>query len=730
MSISTRFVLVVVVLFAVTVGLGVATWSVTHAQKAEGLVINLAGRQRMLSQKAAKEALGVLTETQVGNDASAMKSALDATLTVFETTLSALKDSGPAPVTLEPAGPKAQLPEPSPEVKAQLLKVQKLWAPYKELLLGLRGADQTSLVMGQSVEVLKTMNAAVGMLQAESEGRVRALLVIQGTGVLLAFLTLGISIVFIRRRVVVPLRQLTDFTACIGTEKEADTCAGNFTGELSVLRNALVDMIHNLHVAMDELKDKERLAESSLAEAREASGRAEAALDEAEHARQQGMFDAASSLKGVAEKIDVATKSLNDKIDEVSRGASMQREYNDEAVENLRRLEDASRVIAESSTQAADDADLARETAQRGAATVEEVVAAIGAVQEGTDRMKTSIDELNHRADGIAQILTLINDIADQTNLLALNAAIEAARAGEAGRGFAVVADEVRKLAEKTMHATTEVGEAVQAIQEGTARTLKDMEQAGSAVSRSTELAGGAGQALKEIVDIVAQTSSRVRPFVDLAEEQNDAGKGMSATMDQITSIARDSVEAAAESQRLLGMMLEASGDLDELVRSLSENRLEVAAGKTAISAVAKGGEQDFIPWGPRFVLGVDDIDAQHKKLVIMVNDLYRAQRSGAGKSDMKKLFRALKDYVKVHFKAEEGLMERIGYSGIVEHKKIHRGIEKTVLELENDWERGGKGIDAQTLSFLKDWLINHILKIDKEYARVCEHTGNECRLQ
>ncbi|GKT21909.1 Chemotaxis methyl-accepting receptor like protein, partial [Aduncisulcus paluster] len=102
-------------------------------------------------------------------------------------------------------------------------------------------------------------------------------------------------------------------------------------------------------------------------------------------------------------------------------------------------------------------------------------------------------DNLGQQADSIGHIMSVITDIADQTNLLALNAAIEAARAGEAGRGFAVVADEVRKLAEKTVSATNEVGEAISGIQNGTASSISRMEETSKVVESSTELAGQAG---------------------------------------------------------------------------------------------------------------------------------------------------------------------------------------------------------------------------------------------
>ena len=117
--------------------------------------------------------------------------------------------------------------------------------------------------------------------------------------------------------------------------------------------------------------------------------------------------------------------------------------------------------------------------------------------------------QLDEHARAISRIMGVISDIADQTNLLALNAAIEAARAGDAGRGFAVVADEVRNLAEKTMTSTHDVGEAIKAIQESTAKSMDSVDNAVSQIEQATDLAGQSGQALEEIVSTVENTDRK-----------------------------------------------------------------------------------------------------------------------------------------------------------------------------------------------------------------------------
>ncbi|GHV54337.1 hypothetical protein FACS1894206_06890 [Deltaproteobacteria bacterium] len=148
----------------------------------------------------------------------------------------------------------------------------------------------------------------------------------------------------------------------------------------------------------------------------------------------------------------------------MSHGAEMQRARVESTASAMTEMNSTVMEVARNAGQASEQSEKTKDKANDGAELVNQVVKAINLVNKISGVLQTNMQELGAQAESIGGVMNVISDIADQTNLLALNAAIEAARAGEAGRGFAVVADEVRKLAEKTMSATQEVGGSITAI--------------------------------------------------------------------------------------------------------------------------------------------------------------------------------------------------------------------------------------------------------------------------
>ena len=229
--------------------------------------------------------------------------------------------------------------------------------------------------------------------------------------------------------------------------------------------------------------------------------------------------------------------------------------------------------VAKNASATADLSTNMRQRAAEGAEVVFQSVQAIGNVQKDALVLKEEMTKLAEHAGAISQIMGVISDIADQTNLLALNAAIEAARAGEAGRGFAVVADEVRKLAEKTMSSTSDVGNAIGAIQKSVDSSIRQVDVTAGNVESATTLSQKSGEALREIVGMVDQTVDQVRGIATSSEEQSAATESITQTVTQVSSIAAETATIMHTSARAVAALADEAKKLNNMVTELKNTK-------------------------------------------------------------------------------------------------------------------------------------------------------------
>ena len=173
---------------------------------------------------------------------------------------------------------------------------------------------------------------------------------------------------------------------------------------------------------------------------------------------------------------------------------------------------------------------------------------------------------LGERSDQIGEIVNLINDIADQTNLLALNAAIEAARAGEQGRGFAVVADEVRKLAERTTEATKQIGQTIKAMQTETKQAVVSMEDGVKAVEMGTQDAQKSGDALKDILKQINMVTSEISQIAVASEQQTATANEIAQNIQHISGVMEETARNISENADAAFQMAELSAELKKLI--------------------------------------------------------------------------------------------------------------------------------------------------------------------
>ena len=211
--------------------------------------------------------------------------------------------------------------------------------------------------------------------------------------------------------------------------------------------------------------------------------------------------------------------------------------------------------VARNTANAAGSAGEAAELAVKGGEVVTEAMSGINKISESVNESANIIEALGKRSEEIGEIVKVINDIADQTNLLALNAAIEAARAGEQGRGFAVVADEVRKLAERTTRATDEIGGMIKGIQDDTNMAVESMQTGTIEVKDGVNLVNHAGDSLKHIVASIQNVTDMVHQIATAAEEQSSTGEEISLNLDSVADITKQTaieVQNSSESTQTL----------------------------------------------------------------------------------------------------------------------------------------------------------------------------------
>ncbi|MCT4535003.1 methyl-accepting chemotaxis protein [Halodesulfovibrio sp.] len=349
--------------------------------------------------------------------------------------------------------------------------------------------------------------------------------------------------------------------------------ASEFSGELLDLHYGLksmttqaVDALEDAKAQSMEAKEKAEIAEQAVLES-------EQAKREGEQAMQRGITEAASRIQGIVERVSAASDQLQVQVTNSSLGAENQRDRMTETATAMEEMNATVLEVAKNASEAAANADATKTRATEGAAVVSDAVQSIMEINRQVGEMKKGLDDLGQQTEGIGQIMEVITDIADQTNLLALNAAIEAARAGEAGRGFAVVADEVRKLAEKTMSATSQVGSAVAAIQAGTRENIASMEHVFGVVEDSTKQAQESGTSLTNIVTISESTADQVRAIATASEEQAATSEQINRGTEEVTRISEETNESMNEASNAITELTSLTTELASIVHEMQNSK-------------------------------------------------------------------------------------------------------------------------------------------------------------
>ena len=339
-------------------------------------------------------------------------------------------------------------------------------------------------------------------------------------------------------------------------------------GKKQGVYGAIVKMVGALERNIKKAELESKNAQEATVKAEEAMKKAEAAGQEAK-AKAEALLNVAGRLEEVGSVVSSASTQLSAQIEQSDRGAGEAAQRLSEAATAMNEMNATVQEVAKNAGNASSASAETKQRAEAGAQVVEKAVHSIEEVHHLSLELKEDMTQLNEHAQDISRIMAVISDIADQTNLLALNAAIEAARAGEAGRGFAVVADEVRKLAEKTMASTNDVGNAIKAIQESTAKSMTGVDQAVERIGEANELASRSGQALEEIVATVEVTADQVNAIATASEEQSAASEEINQTILRVNDMGRQIAEAMGGASKAVTDLAVQAQKLTDLIQDM-----------------------------------------------------------------------------------------------------------------------------------------------------------------
>jgi methyl-accepting chemotaxis protein len=287
-----------------------------------------------------------------------------------------------------------------------------------------------------------------------------------------------------------------------------------------------------------------------------------------------------ASVAEIVTKFEEAAREVSSVGNDLAAASTEMSASLGEQAEQVREISDSTESMAveadaaaSAAQQAASASEHARDSAEQGRKTLTSLIAGMESTRQAVGDGAASVSELGRRSDEIGQIIAVIDDIADQTNLLALNAAIEAARAGEHGRGFAVVADEVRKLAERTQQATEQVTATIREIQSGTQTAVELMGKGSGLVESGVGLSKVAAQTIGQIVTEVQESTQRIEQVTAVLDQNRSLSSTIKDRTGSISNAAMQQAQVSEETSRFAMTLSSKAAELRAMIDDFRADR-------------------------------------------------------------------------------------------------------------------------------------------------------------
>lgn len=425
---------------------------------------------------------------------------------------------------------------------------------------------------------LGTVHVGLNMTLIKTNIR-NLLLVIMGVGVV-ALIMLSILTLILTAITIAPVRDLMRVAEALGRgdlSKKAIVKTADELGQLGDTLNRTIDRLQGLvqteydrdkmqHQVMDLLSVVSTAAEGDLTIKAEVTADALGSVADAFNLMITGLTTLVTHASNVATEIQRSAGDILRSADSMRMGAEQQASQIRNASEAVNAMSRTTQRMAENAEAATQTSVKATQAAVIGGAAVTETIKGMQRIRATVQSTGKKIKGLGERSLEIGAIIEVINEIATQTNLLALNAAIEAARAGEQGRGFAVVADEVRKLAERAARATKDITGLIKGIQVETSEAVTVMEEGTREVEEGTKLADQAGAALREIEQIVKQSATLMTDITRAAADQVQSTSSVVKTMDTISNLTQETTLGVQDTVATINNLADLTKRLNEAI--------------------------------------------------------------------------------------------------------------------------------------------------------------------